>query len=327
MRPSAVAPADHAPQPGSTHPRVPIYRGAWVAACHQREWNGVAASYLDIRSDAAFEAEIPTRFPCLFFTVEAVGGQVLLRPERQRMFLRPAGPLSVVPGGTSVLVRGTARHFRQLVLQFETANRSMRDDGIDLAMAFQPRFMFANARLARLCLLLADECISPDPMDRLFGDSLILSMLMALSRAATQDNHPAGGLAPWKMRRLECFVEAHLGDDLSLDNLAHQVGVSRSHLGRVFKQTIGQSPFEWVRSKRIERAKQLLSEGRLPVAEIAIATGFADQAHLTRAFGRLVGVPPGAWRRRLSGAEIEGVLGAEVQNGEPVTIEVPRVVA
>jgi transcriptional regulator GlxA family with amidase domain len=99
------------------------------------------------------------------------------------------------------------------------------------------------------------------------------------------------------MLRLESYVEARLGEDLSLASLAREVGISRSHFSRSFRQTLGQPPFAWLRAKRIERAKQLLLEGALSVAEVAIATGFADQAHLTRAFGQIVGVPPGAWQR------------------------------
>lgn len=305
-------------------PADPDYRGARVAACHRRSWNGVSARYLDIRSDGAFEADLPTGAPHLLFTTEALGGQVLLMGERQRALFRQTGPLSVVPAGTTIQVRGRARHFRQLVLRFDQVPCC---DGIDPVTAFQPRFMFADPCLARICLLLADECISPTPIGGLFGDSLILSLLLALSRDAVDDGRSSGGLAPWQMRRLDSFVEANLGEELSLDSLAHEAGVSRSHLGRVFKQTVGQSPFEWVRAKRVERAKQMLAEGRLSVAEIAIATGFADQAHLTRAFGRLVGQPPGAWQRTQSFAGSGAVLGADVQSGEIQTIEIPRFVA
>jgi len=319
MRRAAAPPAEPVSKPAD----IPDYRGTRAVIRRERAWNGVSALHLDIRADGVFEAELATMSPSLLFTVEALGGRVLLMSERQRALFRQTGPLSVAPAGTNVLVRGRARHFRQLVLRFDQAPA---DGGIDLATAFRPRFMFADPCLAGLCLLLAEECVSPSPMGGLFGDSLIVSLLLALSRDEADGCRSAGGLAPWQMRRLECFVDAHLGEDLSLDSLAHEAGVSRSHLGRVFKQTVGQSPFEWVRAKRIERAKQLLAEARLPVAEIAIATGFADQAHLTRAFGRLVGMP-GAWQRAHAQVAGEDVFSAEVQNEEPQTSENPRFVA
>jgi len=280
-------------------PVTPVYRGAHVEARRFRLWTDVAALHLDIRSDAAFEAEIRPAFPSLVFMMDGLGGQVAVTPDRAAAVAsshhRP-GPLSMVPAGTAVFVQGRVRQFRQLMLQFDGPDRA-RDDGIDLTAVFQPRFMVADAGLSRLCLLLADECVSPRPMGRLYGDSLIVSLLLALSRGKGDIPRAAGGLAPWQMLRLESYVEAHLGEDLSLASLAGEVGISRSHFSRGFKQTVGQSPFEWLRVKRIERAKQLLLDGALSVAEVAIVTGFADQAHLTRAFGRIVGLPPGAWQR------------------------------
>lgn len=280
-------------------PAPPVYRGARVEARHFRLWTDVAALHLDVRSDAAFEAEIRPAFPSLVFMMDGLGGQVAVAPSQVTATSsrhRP-GPLSMVPAGMSAFVQGRVRQFRQLMLQFDGAERPSQDDGIDLTAAFRPRFMVADAGLSRLCLLLADECVSPRPMGRLYGDSLIVSLLLALSRGKGDIPRAAGGLASWQMLRLESYVEAHLGEDLSLASLAGEVGISRSHFSRGFKQTVGQSPFEWLRVKRIERAKRLLLEGALSVAEVAIATGFADQAHLTRAFGRVVGLPPGAWQR------------------------------
>lgn len=281
-------------------PGTPTYCGGRVEARHFRLWTDVAALHLDVRSDGAFEAEMQPVFPCLVFTMDTLGGQVAVAPDRgtaaPSSHFKP-GPLSMVPAGVPAFVHGRVRRFRQLVLQFDRLKQRPLDDGIDLAAAFQPRFMFSDAGLSRLCLLLADECVSPSPMARLYGDSLIISLLLALSRGKGCDQRSAGGLAPWQMLRLESYVEAHLGEDLSLASLAHEVGISRSHFSRSFRQTLGQPPFAWLRAKRIERAKQLLLEGALSVAEVAIATGFADQAHLTRAFGQIVGVPPGAWQR------------------------------
>jgi AraC family transcriptional regulator len=277
-------------------PVTPAFHGGCVEARHFRLWTDVAALHLNVRSEAAFEAEMRPAFPCLVFTMDALGGQVAVAPDRRAaaaaIHNRP-GPLSMVPAGTPVFVQGRVRQFQQLMLQFDGAP----DESIDLAAAFRPRFMFSDAGLSRLCLLLADECVSPSPMGRLYGDSLIISLLLALSRGKGCDPRSAGGLAPWQMLRLDSYVEAHLGEDLSLASLAREVGISRSHFSRSFRQTLGQSPFEWLRVKRIERAKRLLLEGALSVAEVAIATGFADQAHLTRAFGRIEGIPPGAWQR------------------------------
>jgi AraC-like DNA-binding protein len=236
--------------------------------------------------------------PRLLFTAEASGGaRIRVVPDQGPVGRHRAGPLSLVPAGTPVTLSGKARHFRQLVLTFDRAMLILRHREIDPAAVFQPRFMFADATVVRLCELLADECLQRSPLGASFGDSLVHALLLALPATPVEGCLATGGLATWQLRQLEDFVQARLGDELSLDHLSEAVGVSRSHFGRAFKQATGQSPFEWLRAKRIERAKEMLVQGEMPVAEIAIATGFADQAHLTRVFGRAVGVPPGLWQR------------------------------
>jgi AraC-like DNA-binding protein len=276
----------------------PIYRGARILARRERRWHGVAALHLELRADGPFEASMQRSATRLLFTVETSdGGRIIVTPDRQPAARYRGGPLSMVAAGMPVAIRGKVRHFRQLVLDFDRPTLARHHAGVDLAAAFRPRLMFADTAVSRLCQLLADECLHPAPMGDAFGDSLVHPLLLALTAGSHEATPAVGGLAAWQLRHLEDFVADRLGDDLSLDHLAQAVGVSRSHFGRVFKQTTGQSPFEWLRAKRIERAKELLADGEIPVAEVALATGFADQAHLTRVFGRAVGMPPGLWQR------------------------------
>lgn len=278
-------------------PPTPDYRGGYVSAAHHRVWTRAAGLDLEIRSAGTIEAEIRTDFPMILFTVEAVGGDVSVTVKQSRGAVGQSGPLTIVPAGSTVLVRGKAKRFRQFMLQFDGPILAAQDHALDLAVAFRPRVMFSDTGLSRLCLLLADECHSPNPMGPLYSDSLTLSLLLALSQVKSKEAKSSGGLAPWQMRRLEDYADANLGNEISLDGLARMVGISRSHFGRAFKQTVGQCPLAWLRAKRIERAKDLLLDGVLPVAEVAIVTGFSDQSHLTRAFGRFTGESPGAWRR------------------------------
>jgi transcriptional regulator GlxA family with amidase domain len=66
---------------------------------------------------------------------------------------------------------------------------------------------------------------------------------------------------------------------------------------RAFKHSVGLSPMEYVVARRVERAKAMISGTRVPLAEVALACGFADQAHLNRRFRDAVGISPGRWRR------------------------------
>jgi AraC family transcriptional regulator len=106
-----------------------------------------------------------------------------------------------------------------------------------------------------------------------------------------------GGLAPWQERRAKEMICDRLEGDVSLSELASECRLSRGHFARAFKQSTGLAPHAWLLRRRVEKAKQLLTGPAAPIAEIALACGFADQSHLTNVFARIVGETPGAWRR------------------------------
>jgi len=141
----------------------------------------------------------------------------------------------------------------------------------------------------------------PELADRLHVDSAMFAINLYFARAygaaGTARRLVRGGLAPWQLRRATELLAAHLGGDISLAELASECGLSRSHFARAFKQSTGTAPHRWLIERKIERAKNLLTRSRLPMAEVAIASGFADQSHFTRVFAGLVGASPGAWRR------------------------------
>lgn len=106
-----------------------------------------------------------------------------------------------------------------------------------------------------------------------------------------------GGLPPGVLRRLREHVEANLDGSIELADLAAVANLSRSHFAKAFKQSVGCTPLRYVMSRRLERARRCLGETALPVAEIALAAGFADQSHLSRCFRAYFGISPLAYRR------------------------------
>jgi AraC-like DNA-binding protein len=106
-----------------------------------------------------------------------------------------------------------------------------------------------------------------------------------------------GGLSPWQMRRATEFLAAHLDGNIDLQQVAKACELSVSHFARAFKQTFRKPPHNWLTERRVEKARDLMMNSRLPVADIAIRCGFADQSALNRAFKRIHGVSPGIWRR------------------------------
>ena len=102
----------------------------------------------------------------------------------------------------------------------------------------------------------------------------------------------AGGLPKHKLRLAIDYIQANLGTDISLDELSQTVGMSMHHFSRLFKQSLGYSPYQYVLRCRVERAKRLLLQKKLSIAEVALTVGFSSQSHLTQHFKRQVGATP-----------------------------------
>lgn len=101
-----------------------------------------------------------------------------------------------------------------------------------------------------------------------------------------------GRLSRSALRAVEEYIDAHLDQNVALADLAEVANLSEFHFARLFKQTTGLSPHQFVIHQRVERAKRLIAAGRHTLAQIAIDVGFSDQSQLNRHFKRLVGVTP-----------------------------------
>jgi AraC-like DNA-binding protein len=110
-----------------------------------------------------------------------------------------------------------------------------------------------------------------------------------------------GGLSPWQAKRACERLESDLGGRLSLQQIAAEFDLSVSHFSRAFRISTGLPPHQWLLHQRVKAAKQLMTVRDLPLAEIAISAGFANQSHFTRVFSAAVGVSPGIWRRETQG--------------------------
>lgn len=88
------------------------------------------------------------------------------------------------------------------------------------------------------------------------------------------------------------YIQFNYSHDISIDDIAKAVGVSRSHLYRVFMSNVGQSPIDYLTNYRIGEACNLLRDSKLSIAEIAVSVGFFDQFYFSRVFKKTKGVPP-----------------------------------
>ena len=106
-----------------------------------------------------------------------------------------------------------------------------------------------------------------------------------------------GHLSPTQARRITEYIDTRLHEPLNLESLATVTGLGVWSFGRRFRQTFGCAPHAYVIGRRVERARRLLTQGIMPVKEIASACGFADQAHMTRVFQVRLHTTPAVLRR------------------------------
>ena len=146
-------------------------------------------------------------------------------------------------------------------------------------------------------LLEASETIA---IDRAAAKALVARVVEMLD--ATDDGAPGGALAAWQAKRVDSYIEGHLAETITVEQLAVHAKLSASYFGRAFKASFGDTPHAYILRKRIALARKLMLESRAPLAEIALECGMADQSHLNRVFRRFTGTSPHAWRRSMAAA-------------------------
>ncbi|AOJ04076.1 MULTISPECIES: helix-turn-helix domain-containing protein [Burkholderia] len=166
-------------------------------------------------------------------------------------------------------------------------------DGIAPTVAHDDRLLGQLGRALALALQSSDA-----------ADAMLLDQLgMAIG---THAMHAYGGVPcdePKQRQRLSAQLEMRAKEMLttgamSIDEIANACRVSRSYFIKAFSATTGKTPHQWLIEQRIDTAKHLLAHGDWTLARIAEHCGFSSQSHFTQTFTKVVGLPPGGWRRR-----------------------------
>ena len=214
-----------------------------------------------------------------------------------------AGSLLFVPARACEHVSFSGS-FKVIVLRIAVQLRRDLHAGVNIAapdrplavqIVTKPQQINAIVQLVRRITAAGDACTR----SCLFSIARLLLWEVALNEERERARAPVRRriLDAGKIRALDLFVEENLEEPLSLEQLAQQVGMSRYYFLRCFKEATGFSPLQYVITKRVERARDMLSNGSESIAEIAYASGFSSQSHLNWAFKRHFGVTPGAFKR------------------------------
>lgn len=130
--------------------------------------------------------------------------------------------------------------------------------------------------------------------DELYAETLCLAAALEILGVKPPDE--AGKLSPTQLEKVYGYVAEHLGEPITLDDLAGLSGLSRSHFSRAFKATTGIGPHRFVNSQRIARARDLLSQSE-SIDAVARAVGFTSASVFRRVFQQTMGVTPQRFRK------------------------------
>lgn len=218
------------------------------------------------------------------------------------MLFAPAGSLSILD-----LRQESAALFRKPMESLHVyLPRAALDDlaedvgALPLDHLSLERTWVTDRTMQQFAPILVDALDAPAGAARPYLDHLILAVANHVASSYGEMRPSAfqpGALAPWQVRRAKEMLAADLSKDIPLLEVASACGLSLSYFSRAFKTATGTTPHCWRQTCRIERARELLHNGSLSLAEIAVRCGFADQSHFTRIFKRSTGHGPGAWRR------------------------------
>lgn len=215
---------------------------------------------------------------------------------RRKRLPCPAGTILTEPAGekhANYIAPGGAR---VVVLQPDPE----RDELLRPGAAVLDRINhFRHGRIELTARRLAREVTEPDELSPLSIQALALEMLVDAARLDRQDRWE-GERPPWVARARE-YVHEHFRDRLRIADVAEAVDVHPAHLAATFRDTHSMPLGEYIRKLKMEWAAVQLVETDDPIASIAYRAGFADQAHLTRAFKKQTGWTPARYRKARRG--------------------------
>jgi AraC family transcriptional regulator len=234
-----------------------------------------------------------------YLDVQLSDGETFDGSTRRRLGRDLRGKLSFIPSGQEVWGWSAARDrnntFTVVYFDPDTVSGELAQR---LARITKSHLQFEDRSLRETMRKLHDALATPGDSDALYLESLCLLSAIEMGRyadgaaGAEQDDT----LDRTRASRTQELIEANLGREISLGELARAAGLSRFHFLRSFKRSTGETPYQYVLRRRIETAQTMLREQAMSVEAVAAAVGFSSSTRFIRAFRLKTGVTPGTYR-------------------------------
>ncbi len=272
-----------------------------VVPTRRTDWSGVAAELLTTSDARAYDFVFdgPALYLCFGLSGRRKDSVVRINGERPTHFTEIANRFHVVPAGARFEGFSVPATSQRMVQIYFDAGAGALHPEIDLT-EIAPRLAAADTALIATAHKFEAALSAPGPLSQLYGETLGCTLAIELLRWQRGNKdfvRPArGGLSAHQLRRITAFIEAHLGDEIALVQLAHLVGLSPWHFCRSFKVSTGLPPHRFLVQARVERAKSLLADRTTSVTEVALKLGFGGSSQFSRVFRATVGVSPREYR-------------------------------
>lgn len=217
------------------------------------------------------------------------------------------GDLLITPAQMPIFARWDSDdHYLQIRLKAKflhnVATETLTQDADQLELF--PEFRTRNPQIEALGVMLLSEFEQGQVGNQLYVDSLanLLAVNLLRQHTTTQPKLPIyeGGLPQRQLLQVLDYVDAHLAHEIKLADLAQLLDMSQFHFSRLFKQSLGVSPYQYLLQQRVERAKLLLKQTDQSIMDIAMQCGFSSHSHLSKQFRQFMGMSPKVYRRSLS---------------------------
>ena len=167
--------------------------------------------------------------------------------------------------------------------------------------SFSAQRVITDNLIYQLSLKFLDELKQENFAGKVYGESLstAFAIHLACNYSANEKKvfSPKGKLSSVQLHQIIDYANSYINQNIGLTELAKQINTSPFHFIRLFKQTTGISPHQYILQLKIERAKQLINKNKRSLTEIAYELGFTDQAHFSNAFKKIIGVAPRQYRQ------------------------------
>ncbi len=164
--------------------------------------------------------------------------------------------------------------------------------------------LFSDADLCAAGVMLRDALEADDMTSAVMFEALsrvfLVKLLQRYGKRRPEDVALSSRFTSAHYNRVLAFIRANLDRTITLDDLASEAGMSPSHFSRLFKDTVGTPPMQYVMAYRIEQSLEMMTDQARALGDIALACGFADQAHFSRSFKQLMGTTPRQHRASMS---------------------------